>query len=141
VPTTAFAHGAGAANSAQPLCVALATPELLVLNGLTGAVLRRAPTPSRTEHLLHAHAVLLSGAADGQLRAHDPRTGMRREGGAEAAAHAHVAGVRGLAVAGNYACTIGWGLRSVPAHSSGSAHTDPTAQALAAVPGPDGEGV
>jgi hypothetical protein len=99
-------------SSSQNLCVATSSPELLFLNGVSGAVIRRAPSASIIEHLHYSHTVLLSGSVDGYLRTHDPRTGLRREASsAEASVQAHVAGVKGMQANGNYVYTIGWGLR------------------------------
>jgi hypothetical protein len=100
-------------SSSQNLCAATSSPELLFLNGVTGAIIRRTSSTSIVEHLHYSHTVLLSGSADGYIRTHDPRTGLRRDSsGAEASVQAHIAGVHGLQTNGNYVYTIGLGLRS-----------------------------
>ena len=111
VTLTTFSN---ATSSSQNLCAATSAPELLLLNGVTGSLIRQASTPSLIEHLQYSHTVLLSGSADGFLRTHDPRTGLRRDGGgAENVVLAHAGGVSGLQVSGNYVYTIGWTHRCI----------------------------
>jgi hypothetical protein len=98
-------------NPSKVLAASTDTPELLLLNALTGAVERKAPVSSTITHLHFSHSILLSGSSDGYLRTHDPRTGMRREESAESAHKAHASGIQGLQSSGNFAFTIGWSLR------------------------------
>jgi PAB-dependent poly(A)-specific ribonuclease subunit 2 len=77
---------------------------------MTGSIVRQAPVPSIT-HLQFSHSFLLSGSSDGYLRVHDPRTGMTRASGAESHVKAHFSGIQGLETAGNFAFTIGLGVR------------------------------
>jgi hypothetical protein len=90
--------------------VATTTPEILLLNSMTGSVVRQATTPSVITDLWFSHSVLLSGSSDGFLRTHDPRTGMTKEGG-ESLVKAHYGGVQGIQAGGNFLFTIGWGMR------------------------------
>ncbi|CAK5279336.1 unnamed protein product [Mycena citricolor] len=83
-------------------------PELLLLNSATGAVLRQAPCPSLLTHLEFSHSSIFSGASDGLVRVHDPRTALARS---ESQVRAHHGGIQGLQVATNYIYTIGLGLR------------------------------
>jgi len=78
---------------------------------MTGSIVRQATTPSLVTHLQFSHSFLLSGSSDGYLRAHDPRTGMGRAGGAESLVKAHYSSIQGLQTAGNFAFTIGLGVR------------------------------
>ncbi|KAL0947460.1 hypothetical protein HGRIS_013567 [Hohenbuehelia grisea] len=86
-------------------------PEILLLNSMTGDVVRQVPSLSTAKHLQFSHSHLISGSLDGTLKVHDPRTGMRREGAAESSAMAHLGGIDGLACTGNFAFTIGFGAR------------------------------
>ncbi|KII89238.1 hypothetical protein PLICRDRAFT_160474 [Plicaturopsis crispa FD-325 SS-3] len=97
-------------TSAHLIAVATDTPELLLLNSLTGSVVRKAPTPSVISHLQFSHSCLLSGSSDGFLRAHDPRTAMRREEG-ESLVRAHHTAIQGLQTSGNFVYTTGWSMR------------------------------
>ncbi|KZV71779.1 hypothetical protein PENSPDRAFT_577089 [Peniophora sp. CONT] len=105
---TTFSH----TTQSSLLAAATPTPELVLLNALTG-------TPTRTTSLtsvanqLHfsSSSVLLSGGSDGFLRLYDPRTGMRREAGSEHSVRAHQSEIQGLTSSGHVAYTIGWGLR------------------------------
>lgn len=72
--------------------------------------MRQASTMSMITHLQFTHSFLLSGSSDGYLYTHDPRTGLRKEDG-ESLVKAHVSGIQGLQCSGNFAFTIGWGLR------------------------------
>ncbi|KZP32520.1 PAB-dependent poly-A-specific ribonuclease subunit PAN2 [Athelia psychrophila] len=105
-PTT-FSNTATGSSS---LAVATTSPEILEVNGATGQVIRKTPTPSIVNHLQHTHSCLLSGSSDGILRVHDERTGTRREHG-ESSVIAHHSGIQGLQYSGNFVFTIGWGLR------------------------------
>ena len=78
---------------------------------MTGSVVRQSPTPSIINHVQYSHSFLLSGSSDGYVRIHDPRTGLRREEGADALIKAHASGIQGLQSSGNFAFTIGWSLR------------------------------
>lgn len=76
--------------------------------------MRQTPTSSIITHLQFSHSILLSGSSDGYLRTLDPRTGMRREESAESLVRAHVSGIQGLQCSGNFAFTIGLGIRWMP---------------------------
>ncbi|TFY82963.1 hypothetical protein EWM64_g1049 [Hericium alpestre] len=98
-------------SSSKALAVATSSLELVLLNSSTGSVMRQAPLVSTVNHLHFSHSFLVSGSSDGFVRCHDPRTGLRREGGAESAVKAHASEIQGLQTSGNYLYTIGWGLR------------------------------
>jgi hypothetical protein len=106
-PVSTFSN---ASNTSNTLAVATSTPEILLLNSMTGNVIRQASSPSAITELQFSHSVLLSGSSDGFLRKHDPRTGMRKEDG-ESLVKAHAGGVQDLQVSGNFVFTIGWGIR------------------------------
>jgi hypothetical protein len=99
-----------ASNNTHYVAVSTATPELLLLNSMTGTVVRDVPTPSMLTHLQFSYSSLLSGSSDGFLRVHDPRTGLGKEEG-ESAVKAHVSGIQGLQAGGNFIYTIGFGMR------------------------------
>lgn len=84
--------------------------ELLLLNTLTGGIVRQAPVASVVTHLQFSHSNLLSASTDGHIRIHDPRTGIRREDG-ESSVQAHSSGVQDLQVTGHFFFTTGWSLR------------------------------
>lgn len=88
-------------------------PELLLLNSMTGNILRQAPTPSLITHLEFSHSAILSGASDGYVRTHDPRTAINRS---ENQFMAHYAGIQGLQTTGNFVFTIGLGVRCLRIH-------------------------
>ncbi|KAA1471282.1 PAB-dependent poly-A-specific ribonuclease subunit PAN2 [Dentipellis sp. KUC8613] len=98
-------------STTKTLAAATSTPELVLLNSITGTVVRQTPLLSLTTQLHFSHTYLLSGSSDGYVRCHDPRTGLRREGGAESSVKAHASEIQGLQSSGNYLYTIGWGLR------------------------------
>uniref|UniRef100_A0A0W0F3U7 PAN2-PAN3 deadenylation complex catalytic subunit PAN2 n=1 Tax=Moniliophthora roreri TaxID=221103 RepID=A0A0W0F3U7_MONRR len=85
--------------------------ELIMLNAMTGTVIRQLQTPSLITNLEFSHSLLLSGAADGYLRTHDPRTGMIRNDGSESSVKAHYSSIQGLETIGNFVFTIGLSLR------------------------------
>ncbi|VDB99948.1 unnamed protein product [Peniophora sp. CBMAI 1063] len=105
---TTFSH----TTQSNLLAAATPTPELVLLNSLTGT-LTRTTSLSSVANQLHfsSSSLLLSGGSDGFLRLHDPRTGMRREAGSEHAVRAHQSEIQGLTSSGHVAYTIGWGLR------------------------------
>ncbi|ETW85417.1 hypothetical protein HETIRDRAFT_432176 [Heterobasidion irregulare TC 32-1] len=105
---TTFSNTSGSSNL---LAVATSALELLLLNPLTGSVVRQSIFSSPVTQLHYSHSFLLSGDANGFVRCHDPRTGLRRDGGAEATAKAHESEIQGLQSSGNCVYTIGWGLR------------------------------
>ncbi|KAJ6606431.1 ubiquitin carboxyl-terminal hydrolase-domain-containing protein [Mycena vulgaris] len=97
------------ASTASPVLAAASTgSELLLLNSMTGSVLRQAPTPSLVTHLEFSHSAIISGATDGYVRTHDPRTALNR---AESQVMAHYSGIQGLQTTGNFVFTIGLGVR------------------------------
>ncbi|KAH9999109.1 PAB-dependent poly-A-specific ribonuclease subunit PAN2 [Russula vinacea] len=98
-------------SSSRTVAVSTSTPEIALLNSITGSVIRQASVPSTIRHLHFTHSYLLSGDSDGYLRCHDHRTGLRREGSAENTVKAHASEIQGLQSSGNYVYTIGWGLR------------------------------
>jgi hypothetical protein len=95
--------------------IALSTtsPEIVFVNALTGIEARRIATTSMITHLLFSHSTLVSGAFDGCVRLHDPRTGLRKDskGGSNATIKAHNGSIQGIQSAGNYLYTIGYGVR------------------------------
>ncbi|KAJ7724179.1 ubiquitin carboxyl-terminal hydrolase-domain-containing protein [Mycena maculata] len=97
------------ASTASPVLAAASTgSELLLLNSMTGSILRQAPSPSLITHLEFSHSAILSGASDGYVRTHDPRTALNR---AESQIMAHYSGIQGLQTTGNFVFTIGLGVR------------------------------
>jgi hypothetical protein len=103
-------------NSSQNIAVATEFPELLFVNSATGRVVTEAANPpALITHLQFSHSLLFTGAADGHLRTHDSRTGMKRETG-ESDIKAHSSGIEGLQVSGNLVFTIGWGMRYILPH-------------------------
>ncbi|KAF9521074.1 hypothetical protein BS47DRAFT_1404191 [Hydnum rufescens UP504] len=93
-----------------------ARPEFLVMNS-AGTLIRTYPAPPMITHLRASHSILLSGGSDGYLRTHDLRLGSRGEQDVpESSVLAHVGGIQGLEVSGNYAVTIGWGMRQSRPH-------------------------
>ncbi|KAI0059101.1 PAB-dependent poly-A-specific ribonuclease subunit PAN2 [Artomyces pyxidatus] len=98
-------------SSSKILAASTAAPEIVLLNSLTGSIVRQAPVPSLISQLHFTHTYLISGASDGFVRCHDPRTGMRRDGSAENSVKAHASEIQGLQSSGNFVYTIGWGLR------------------------------
>ncbi|KDQ12374.1 hypothetical protein BOTBODRAFT_134946 [Botryobasidium botryosum FD-172 SS1] len=94
----------------------LANPVFQLLNSATGAQIRTVPSPAFISHLRSSPSLLLSASSDGFLRTHDLRTAAKRE---EGSALAHSGGISGLETSGNYAYTIGWGIRQ------GHPHPDP----------------
>ncbi|KAK7449653.1 poly(A)-specific ribonuclease [Stygiomarasmius scandens] len=101
-----------ASSSSSPnVAVATINNELLLLNAMTGSVSREIQTPSLVTHLEFSHSLLLSGAADGYLRTHDPRTGIIHNSGSESSVKAHYSGIQGLQTVGNFVFTIGLSLR------------------------------
>ncbi|KAJ6546999.1 ubiquitin carboxyl-terminal hydrolase-domain-containing protein [Mycena capillaripes] len=95
-------------SMASPVLAASSTSsELLLLNSMTGSILRQASTPSLISHLEFSHSAILSGASDGYIRTHDPRTALNRP---ESQILAHYSGIQGLQTTGNYVFTIGLGV-------------------------------
>jgi PAB-dependent poly(A)-specific ribonuclease subunit 2 len=83
-----------------------------LVNTYNGTVTREVSSPAMITHIQPSHTLVLSGSSDGNLRTHDFRTtGRKDDGGIEGLVLAHVGGVQGLQVSGNYVFTIGWGLR------------------------------
>ncbi|KAJ7063521.1 ubiquitin carboxyl-terminal hydrolase-domain-containing protein [Mycena amicta] len=95
-------------TASSVLAASSTSPELLLLNSMTGDILRQAPTPSLITHLEFSHSAILSGASDGFVRTHDPRTAINKP---EGQFMAHYAGIQGLQTTGNFAFTIGLGIR------------------------------
>ncbi|KAJ7349108.1 ubiquitin carboxyl-terminal hydrolase-domain-containing protein [Mycena albidolilacea] len=95
-------------SMASPVLAASSTgSELLLLNSMTGSILRQVPAPSLISHLEFSHSAILSGASDGYIRTHDPRTALNRP---ESQIMAHYSGVQGLQTTGNFVFTIGLGM-------------------------------
>ncbi|KAJ8093092.1 poly(A)-specific ribonuclease [Marasmius tenuissimus] len=101
------------ASSASSSAVAASTVDmdLLMLNAMTGSVIRQMQVPSLITQMAFSSSFLLSGGADGYLRAHDPRTGITRNGGSESSVKAHYSSIQGLETIGNFVFTIGLSLR------------------------------
>ncbi|KAI0035067.1 ubiquitin carboxyl-terminal hydrolase-domain-containing protein [Vararia minispora EC-137] len=105
---TTFSHTV----QSSTLAAATPSPELVLLNALTGAPTRIATVPAVVNQLHFASSsLLLTGGSDGFLRCHDPRTGLRVASG-ESAVRAHASEVQGLQSNGNVVYTTGWALRS-----------------------------
>jgi PAB-dependent poly(A)-specific ribonuclease subunit 2 len=94
------------AFSSSMLAAATTAPDIVLLNAITGAVLRQAQVLSHVTHLAFSHSTLLCASADGYVRAHDPRTALRRETG-DSAVLAHASTVQDLQATGNFFFTIG----------------------------------
>ncbi|KAF8831781.1 hypothetical protein HHX47_DHR1001266 [Lentinula edodes] len=99
------------ATSSTMTALSTSGSELLLINAMTGNLLRQTTIPSIATHLEFSHNILLSGSADGYLRAYDPRTGNIRNGGSESVVKAHYGGIQGLQTTGNFVFTIGMSLR------------------------------
>ncbi|KAF7294679.1 PAN2-PAN3 deadenylation complex catalytic subunit PAN2 [Mycena indigotica] len=96
-------------SSASSVLAASSTnSELLLMNSMTGNILRQAPTPSLITHLEFSHSAILSGGADGSVRTHDSRTAINKP---EGQFIAHYAGIQGLQTNGNLVFTIGLSIR------------------------------
>ncbi|KAJ7581374.1 ubiquitin carboxyl-terminal hydrolase-domain-containing protein [Mycena floridula] len=96
-------------NSSHAIAAASITPDILFLNAMTGTIVREIPTPSLVTHLEFSPSFLISGAADGIIRTHDPRTGASTR--SEGTVKAHVSGIQALQTTGNFVCTIGLSMR------------------------------
>lgn len=96
--------------SSNIVAASTTTPDIVLLNAITGSVLRQAPVSSLVTHLQFSHSTLLCASADGYVRAHDPRTALRRENG-DNAVLAHASGLQDLQATGNFFFTIGWSSR------------------------------
>ncbi|KAI9568994.1 PAB-dependent poly-A-specific ribonuclease subunit PAN2 [Boletus coccyginus] len=103
-PSTASAMSIAAFSNV--LAAATTAPDIVLLNAITGAVLRQAQVPSHITHLAFSYSALLCASADGYVRTHDPRTALRREDG-NTAVLAHASGVQDLQASGNFFFTIG----------------------------------
>ncbi|KAB5596531.1 PAB-dependent poly(A)-specific ribonuclease subunit PAN2 [Ceratobasidium theobromae] len=88
-----------------------------IVNAITGASLRRIPSPSHVSHLSYVGTLLVSGSADGMLRTHDFRAKGREETAAENSCIAHTGGIQALEGGGNYIFTAGWGIRQSHPHA------------------------
>lgn len=88
-----------------------------IINAITGASLRRVPSPSHVSHLAHVGTLLVSGSVDGMLRTHDFRAKGREETAAEHSCIAHSGGIQALEAGGNYIFTAGWGIRQSHPHA------------------------
>jgi PAB-dependent poly(A)-specific ribonuclease subunit 2 len=101
----------GSTFSPNLVAAATNTPEIILLNSMIGGAVRQVSVPSQVTNLQFSHSTLLCASADGCVRAHDPRTGIRRENG-DGSVHAHSSGVQDMQATGNFFFTIGWSLRS-----------------------------
>ncbi|KIK63543.1 hypothetical protein GYMLUDRAFT_40586 [Collybiopsis luxurians FD-317 M1] len=100
------------ATSSTITAVSTSNSEILLINAMTGNLSKQATAPSVATHLEFAqNNILLSGSADGYVRAYDPRTGTTRNGGSESSVKAHYGGIQGLQTVGNFIFTIGMSLR------------------------------
>ncbi|TFK42698.1 ubiquitin carboxyl-terminal hydrolase-domain-containing protein [Crucibulum laeve] len=98
-------------TNSSSLAASSSALELLLLNSMTGSVVRKVPTTSLITHLQFSPSILLSGSSDGYLRVHDPRTAMLNNNGSESVVKAHSSSVQGLETSGNLIFTIGMGER------------------------------
>ncbi|KAI0648291.1 ubiquitin carboxyl-terminal hydrolase-domain-containing protein [Trametes meyenii] len=98
--------------NSSAIAAATVTPELLLLNTQTGAVLRRTSAPSILTHLHYtaSQSYFVSGDADGWIRLHDPRD-LSSRSHASGAVKAHVSGIQGLETSSTLLYTIGLGER------------------------------
>ncbi|KAF7323198.1 PAN2-PAN3 deadenylation complex catalytic subunit PAN2 [Mycena chlorophos] len=95
-------------TASSVLAASSTNSELLLLNAMTGDILRQTSAPSLITHLEFSHSTILSGASDGYIRTHDPRTAATKPDGQFMA---HYAGIQGLQTTGNLVFTIGLGIR------------------------------
>ncbi|KAF9228724.1 hypothetical protein BS17DRAFT_724469 [Gyrodon lividus] len=109
-PPSTLTAISGSTFSPNLVAAATSTPEIVLLNSMTGTAVRQASLPSHVTNLQFSYSTLLSASVDGYVRAHDPRTGVRRENG-DGSVHAHSSGVQDLQATGNFFFTIGWSLR------------------------------
>ncbi|KAF5379932.1 hypothetical protein D9757_007171 [Collybiopsis confluens] len=102
----------GFASSSTITAVSTSNSELLLINAMTGNLSKQVTTASIATHLeFSQNNILLSGSADGHVRAFDPRTGTTRGGSSESSVKAHYGGIQGLQTVGNFIFTIGMSLR------------------------------
>ncbi|EMD34423.1 hypothetical protein CERSUDRAFT_117294 [Gelatoporia subvermispora B] len=82
------------------------SPELLIINAITGSVTRRDRVSSLLTHLHYdtTHGVLLVGSGDGELSYSDHRSRFTQ---LVKPVKAHTSGIQGLQASGNYVYTIG----------------------------------
>ncbi|OCH89095.1 PAB-dependent poly-A-specific ribonuclease subunit PAN2 [Obba rivulosa] len=86
------------------------SPELLIINAVTGNVTQRERVLSLLTHLHYdtTHGVLLTGSGDGELSYSDHRSRLRQQ---VKPVKAHTSGIQGLQASGNYVYTIGLSTR------------------------------
>ncbi|KAK7689093.1 hypothetical protein QCA50_007784 [Cerrena zonata] len=94
-------------SSASIFFAATSAQELLSINVHTGNIVRKTPTFSTYNNLVDSHTGLVSGSLDGYVRIHDSRKSMDIVHNIQA----HLSGVKGLEVGGNFLFTIGTGTR------------------------------
>ncbi|PFH50685.1 hypothetical protein AMATHDRAFT_144561 [Amanita thiersii Skay4041] len=97
-------------NGSHHIAAATANSQLVFLNSMTGRLVKEVPAPSLITHLQFTRMSLLSGASDGYLRIHDPRTSMVKTS-AESSVRAHTSGIQGIQASGNFVFSIGLGER------------------------------
>ncbi|KAF7305131.1 PAN2-PAN3 deadenylation complex catalytic subunit PAN2 [Mycena kentingensis (nom. inval.)] len=113
-PPTLHTFSNVSSASSSVLAASTTNSELLLVANGTGEILRQAPAPSLITHLEFSHSLILSGCADGNVRTHDPRTGVNKP---EGQFMAHYAGIQGLQTVGNFVYTIGLGIRQSHPHT------------------------
>ncbi|KAI0637414.1 ubiquitin carboxyl-terminal hydrolase-domain-containing protein [Trametes polyzona] len=98
-------------SNSSALAVSTYTPELLLLNLQTGAVLRRNPAPAILTHLHYTASLsyFVSADSDGWIRLHDPRD-LSRSFSTDSV-RAHVNGIADIESSSNFLYTIGYGVR------------------------------
>lgn len=112
---TTFSNTVSATSN---IAVATSAPELMLVNSSTGSIVRHSPSISVATHILSSHSQLVVGFSDGWIRTYDGRSSRFGEH-SEASVKAHLKGIQGLEVSGNYAFTIGYGLRYIHSFSRG----------------------
>jgi PAB-dependent poly(A)-specific ribonuclease subunit 2 len=112
-PLSTFTDHPSAANTLVLASSSPHQPEFVILNATNGAVIKKTFSPSMVTHLRSSYSLLISAASDGNIRTHDFR--RREDGSSDGSALAHVGGIQGLEVSGNYVYSCGWGLRFVVA--------------------------
>jgi PAB-dependent poly(A)-specific ribonuclease subunit 2 len=98
------------ASISHQIALSNTNTQLVFLNSMTGSIVREVVTPSLVTHLHLSHSVLVSGSSDGNLRIHDPRTGIIKPN-VESFVKAHKRGIQGIQATGNLIFTIGLGER------------------------------
>ena len=90
-------------NSSEIICGGT-QPQMVVVNTHTGSVVRQVDSLSNLLFLRKTPRLVASGAADGLVRFHDPRAGLKTE----QSFSAHLGGLTGLETAGWNVMTMGY---------------------------------